>query len=89
MIKASNRVRCGLKEPGSCRAKSDEQKGDSVAEFVEVADGLIAAVAVGDVSGEPVGAEVVIVDVVGEDVPGGDEDAVADSHGGFPLADAA
>ena len=66
----------------------DFLEGDSVAEVVEVSDGLVAPVVVVDVAGEPVGAEVGVVDVVGEDVPGGDEDGVADGHGCFLLADA-
>ena len=46
------------------------------------------AVGVGS-SGEVVAAEVVVVGVVGEEVPADDEDRVADGDGGLLLADPA
>jgi len=74
----------------------DFVEGDSVAEAVECFDGPVAlavALAVGfGSSGEVVAAEVVVVvvvGVVGEQMPADDQDRVGDGDGGFLLADAA
>jgi hypothetical protein len=57
---------------------------------VEFGDEPVAAAwGVVGAAGEVVAAEVVVVGVVGEQVPGGDENRVADGDGGFLLPDAA
>src|SRR5690242_13823644 len=66
----------------------DGFEGDFVAELLELVDEA-AAVAVGVfglAADEVVLAEVGVLDVVGEDVPGGDEDRVGDRDGRFLVA---
>ncbi len=60
-----------------------------VAEVEELLDELVFAVVGVGGPFEIVAAEVVVVTVIGEEVPADDEDGVADSDGGFLLADAA
>ena len=69
-------------------ASGDFGEGDAVAEVVELADEVVASLVGVGASGEPVAAEVVVVAVVGEQVPADDEDRVADGDGGFAVADA-
>ena len=61
----------------------DFGEGDAVAEVVELADEVVASFVGVGAAGEPVAAEVVVVAVVGEQVPADDEDRVADGDGGF------
>jgi len=64
-------------------------ESDLVAEVVELADEVV-ALAVGVVSaGEVVAAEVVVVAVLGEEVPADHEDGVPDCDGGLLLSYAA
>ena len=61
---------------------------DSVAEVLELVDEVVAVFVLVGSAYEPVAAEVLVVAVVGEDVPADDEDGVADRDGGFLVADA-
>ncbi len=67
----------------------DFGEGDSVAEVVELADEVVASFVGVGAAGEPVAAEVVVVAVVGEEVPADNEDRVADSDDGFAVTHAA
>src|SRR3954465_1375815 len=63
-------------------------QGDPVAEAVELLDEPVAS-PVGVAAGEVVPAEVVVVAVVGEQVPADDQDGVGDGDGRLFLADSA
>src|SRR3954470_18129178 len=66
----------------------DRLQGDPVAEAGELLDESV-TLPVGVAAGEVVPAEVVVVAVVGQQVPGDDQDGVADGDGGLLLADPA
>ena len=61
-------------------------QGDPVTQGVELLDQAV-ALAVGVAAGEVVPAEVVVVAVVGEQVPADHQDGVGDGDGGLLLAD--
>jgi hypothetical protein len=63
-------------------------EGDAVAEIVELADEVVASFVGVGASDEPVTSEVVVVAVVGEQVPGDHRDRVPDCDRGLALADA-
>jgi hypothetical protein len=62
-------------------------EGDSVAEVVELADEVVASFVCVGAPGEPFSAEVPVVEVVGEEVPGDHQDRVADGDRGLAFAD--
>jgi hypothetical protein len=61
-------------------------EGDAVAEGLELGDGPL-TLAIGVAPDEVVAAQVGVVAVVGEQVPGDDQDRVPDRDGGLLLAD--
>jgi hypothetical protein len=63
-------------------------EGDLVAEGLELGNGSLAG-PVGVAADEVVAAQVSVVTVVGQQVPGDHQDGVAHGHGGLLLADAA
>src|SRR3954453_23615833 len=63
-------------------------QADVVAQALELGDQPV-ALAVGVAAGEGVPAEAVVVAVVGQQVPGDDQDGVADGDGALLLADPA
>ena len=65
----------------------DCAEGDCVAEVLELFNEAVLATVGVAAAGEVVAAEVVVVGVVGEEVPGDDQDGVADGDGGLLLAD--
>lgn len=67
----------------------DFVEGDSVAEAVELFDQSVASMVRVVAVGEVVAAEVLVVGVLGEEVPADDQDRVGDGDGGFLLADPA
>src|SRR3954463_5987394 len=64
----------------------DRLQGDPVTEAVELLDEAV-ALPVGVAAGEVVPAEVVVVALVGQQMPADDQDGVADGDGGLLLAD--
>jgi hypothetical protein len=62
-------------------------EGDAVAEGLELGDGSL-TLAIGVAPGEVVATQVLVVAVVGEQVPGNDQDRVPDRDGRLLLADA-
>lgn len=64
-------------------------EGDPVAEFVELRDGSVTLAVGVDPPLEVVASQVVVVAVLGEEVPADHQDGVADRYGGLLLADAA
>src|SRR3954471_12729152 len=82
--------------PGAVRCEENPLKrslcgsveADAVAEVLQLGDEPV-ALAVGVAAGEVVAAEVVVVAVVGQQVPADDQDGVTDGDGGLLLADPA
>ena len=66
----------------------DFVEDDSVAEVVELTDEEVASFVGVGAAQEPVAAEVLVVAVVGEQVPADDQDRVPDSDGCLLVADA-
>ena len=63
------------------RSGGELGQGDLAAELLELSDQVVLAAVRSGSSGEVVTAEVLVVGVVGEEVPADDEDGVADGDG--------